>query len=84
MLHPGCRASTSDDPVAVVEAGNRACFESYQRQAKLMMLQEQVATLDADFRQQRLQHGQVFVKRKAKGIRRLQDAGMADPSWTRS
>ena len=79
MLHPGMpHTDESDDPVAVIEASNRAYFEAYQRNAKLMMLQEQVATIDADFRQQRLERGEAFARRNAKGIARLQDAGLVD------
>ena len=79
MLHPGMpHVETSADPVAVIEASNRAYFEAYQRNAKLMMLQEQVATIDAAFRQQRLERGEAFARRNAKGIQRLQDAGLVD------
>jgi len=79
MLHPGMpHVEKSDDPVAVIEGSNRAYFEAYQRNAKLMMLQEQVATIDAEFRQQRLERGEVFARRNARGIRRLQDAGLVD------
>lgn len=79
MLHPGMpHVEKSDDPVAVIEGSNRAYFEAYQRNAKLMMLQEQVATIDADFRQQRLERGEMFARRNAKGIKRLQDAGLVD------
>lgn len=80
MLHPGMpHVDEAEDPAAVIEASNRAYFEAYQRNARLMMLQEQVATIDADFRQKRLERGEVFVQRNAKGIQRLQDAGVADP-----
>lgn len=79
MLHPGMRHVEDDgDPVAVIEASNRAYFESYQRNAKLMMLQEQVATIDADFRQQRIERGELFARRNASGIERLQKAGLVD------
>jgi len=80
MLHPGMpHVDETLDPVAVIQASNRAYFEAYQRNARLMMLQEQVATIDADFRQQRLERGEVFVQRNSKGIERLQAAGVADP-----
>lgn len=80
MLHPGApHVAGSDDPVAVIEASNRAYFESYQRNAKLMMLQEQVATINPEFRQQRLERGQVFVQRNARNIERLQEEGRIDP-----
>ena len=79
MLHPSLpHVENTDDPVAVIEASNRAYFEAYQRNAKLMMLQEQVATIDADFRQQRLERGEIFARRNAKGIKRLQESGHVD------
>jgi AcrR family transcriptional regulator len=79
MLHPGMpHVEKSDDPVDVIEASNRAYFEAYQRNGRLMMLQEQVATIDADFRQQRLERGEAFASRNAKGIERLQEAGLVD------
>lgn len=79
MLHPGMpHVAEADDPVAVIRASNRAYFEAYQRNAKLMMLQEQVATIDADFRQQRLERGEAFARRNAKGVERLQGAGLVD------
>lgn len=79
MLHPSMpHVEHTDDPVAVIEASNRAYFEAYQRNAKLMMLQEQVATIDANFRQQRLERGEIFARRNAKGIRRLQESGHVD------
>lgn len=79
MLHPGMpHVEESDDPVDVIEASNRAYFEAYQRNARLMMLQEQVATIDAAFRQQRLERGEAFARRNAKGIERLQEAGLID------
>ncbi|NRQ49477.1 TetR/AcrR family transcriptional regulator [Aeromicrobium stalagmiti] len=81
MLHPGMpHVAESDDPVSVIEASNRAYFEAYQRNAKLMMLQEQVATIDADFRQLRLKRSEAFAQRNAKSIQRLQQAGDVDPA----
>lgn len=79
MLHPGMpHSASSEDPVAVIEASNRAYFEAYQRNGKLMMLQEQVATIDPEFRQRRLHRGEVFAERNAKSIKRMQDAGIVD------
>lgn len=80
MLHPGMpHVADDEDPVAVIEASNRAYFETYQRNAKLMMLQEQVATIDPEFRRRRLNRGEAFAARNAKSIRRMQDNGIADP-----
>lgn len=79
MLHPGVpHSASSDDHVAVIEASNRAYFEAYQRNGKLMMLQEQVATIDPEFRQRRLKRGEAFAERNAKSIQRLQEAGVVD------
>jgi AcrR family transcriptional regulator len=80
MLHPGPAAAASDsDPVAVIEAANRAYLEAYRRNARLMALLEQVATVDDDFLRLRLERSDAFVSRNAKAIRRLQRDGLADP-----
>ncbi len=80
MLHPGMpHVDETDDPVAVIEASNRAYFEAYQRNAKLMMLQEQVATIDPEFRHLRLNRSRTFAARNAKGIERMQERGLVDP-----
>jgi AcrR family transcriptional regulator len=81
MLHPGPAASPTEgsDPVAVIEAANRAYLEAYRRNARLMAMLEQVATVDEDFKRLRLERSDAFVKRNAKAVRRLQRAGLADP-----
>lgn len=81
MLHPGFGPHVDPDasPYAVIEASNRAYFEAYWRNARLMMLLEQVATLDARFRELRQQRGLAFVIRDARGIANLQARGLADP-----
>lgn len=80
MLHPHVREVTGDeDPVAVIEASNRAYLEAYERNAKLMRLLEQVATIDDDFRELRRRRGALFAERNARSIRDLQARGLADP-----
>jgi AcrR family transcriptional regulator len=80
MLHPHVREMTqSDDPVAVIEASNRAYFIAYKRNAKLMRLLEQVATIDDDVRDLRRRRGKAFAERTARSIRDLQARGLADP-----
>jgi AcrR family transcriptional regulator len=80
MLHPHVREVTGDeDPVAIIEASNRAYLESYERNAKLMRLLEQVATIDEDFRKLRLRRAALFAERNARSIRDLQARGLADP-----
>jgi AcrR family transcriptional regulator len=79
-LHPQLEyAAAPDDPVAVIEAANRAYLEAYRRNAKLMGLMDQVALIDDDFRRLRLERADAFARRNAKSIRRLQAAGLADP-----
>jgi len=80
MLHPHVRKITdAEDPIAVIEAGNRAYLEAYRRNAKLMGLLEQVATIDEDVRDFRRRRGELFAERNARSIRDLQARGLADP-----
>jgi AcrR family transcriptional regulator len=80
MLHPHVREITGDeDPLAVIEAGNRAYLIAYERNAKLMRLLEQVATIDEDVREMRRRRGTLFAERNARSIRDLQTRGLADP-----
>ena len=80
MLHPHVREVTdTEDPIAVIEASNRAYLEAYERNAKLMGLLEQVATIDDDVRELRLRRAAAFHERNARSIRDLQARGLADP-----
>jgi AcrR family transcriptional regulator len=80
MLHPRLREfADRDDPVAVIDAANRAYIVAYRRNARLMALMEQVAQIDPDFRQLRLQRARAFVTRNAQAISKLQQRGRADP-----
>jgi AcrR family transcriptional regulator len=80
MLHPRLREiADRDDPVAVIEAGNRAYLAAYRRNAKLMGLMEQVAQVDDGFRRLRLRRARAFGERNAQAIARLQRRGLADP-----
>jgi len=80
MLQPGATPTRhGSDPAEVIERTNRAYLEAYQRNARLMVLLEQVATVDEDFLQLRMRRTDAFVERNARAIRRLQRAGQADP-----
>jgi AcrR family transcriptional regulator len=80
MLHPHVREVVGDeDPIAVIEASNRAYLEAYERNAKLMRLLDQVATIDPDVRELRRRRGLLFAERNARSIRDLQQRGLADP-----
>ena len=79
MLHPRLPDDVRhDDPIVLIEATNRAYLEAYRRNAKLMALMEQVATISEDFRLLRLERAAAFAERNARGIRRLQEQGLAD------
>ena len=82
MLHPGppLAGSLTADPVAAIHAANVAYLEAYRRNARLMALLEQVATVDERFAALRLERTSAFLERNARAIRRLQRAGLADPS----
>jgi AcrR family transcriptional regulator len=80
MLHPGMdRVPDDGDPYAVLEASNRAYLAAFRRNAKLMALLEQVASIDPTFRELRRRRSEVFVRRNARGIADLQRRGIADP-----
>lgn len=82
MLHPGPPHGGGHERRSVVEsleAGNRAYVESYKRNAKLMLLLEQVAAIDSKFRRLRIRRGRAFAERNRRWIQRLQDEGFADP-----
>jgi len=84
MLHPGPSLAGNHggeaDPVAMIHAANVAYLEAYRRNARLMALLEQVATVDERFAALRLERSEAFLARNARAIRRLQRAGLADPA----
>jgi AcrR family transcriptional regulator len=80
MLHPQVHEIDASDPIAAIEASNRAYLESYLRNAKLMRLLEQVATIDDDFRELRKRRSDAFMRRNARAIQDLQARGLADPT----
>jgi AcrR family transcriptional regulator len=81
MLHPGMPRLKPEEasPVAVLEASNRAYFEAYKRNAKLMGLLEQVANIDPEFSKLRQERADAFIRRNARSIADLQQRGLADP-----
>ena len=80
MVHPQVRRMIdSDDPLAVIEASNRAYLVAYRRNAKLMRLLDQVAAVDENVRALRRARGRAFAERNAQSIKELQARGIADP-----
>lgn len=79
MLHPQmAEAVDHADVVSTIHASNRAYLDLYRRNAKLMAVIEQVATINDEFRTMRLQRSRAFVGRNARSIVRLQALGLAD------
>ena len=62
-----------------IEASNRYFLQTYKRTAALVASIEQAATVEADARQMRRQLRNRTVSRAERSLRRLQEAGLADP-----
>lgn len=78
ILHPTVSDAPAADPVAAIEAANRAYLVAYRRNAALMSVLDQVAAVNADVRAVRLERNRAFAERNARAIRRLQEQGLAD------
>lgn len=79
MVHPHLRARTGvTDPRELIDLANREYLRAYKKNAKLMGLFEQVSQVDEEFRAVRIERAEAFVRRNAKMIRTLQEAGVAD------
>jgi|SRR5690625_3835703 len=79
MLHPGTgMIERTDDPVAIIDASNRAYFEAYRRNARLNQLLQQVSWVDPRFRALRRARSDAFISRNARAIASLQERGLAD------
>lgn len=76
MLHPGMPRLSEEEssPEAII----RAYFEAYKRNARLMLILEQVAAVDPEFRELRRQRSQAFAQRNAKAIASLQEQDLVD------
>ena len=77
-LHPGVEVD-GDDPLASIEATNRAYVDAYERDARLLALMDQVALVDPHFAEVRRDRARALAKRNASAIRRWQKQGRADP-----
>ena len=75
MRESGGAAVTGSDAVAVIHAANVAYLEAYRRNARLMALLEQVATVNERLAELRLERSAAFLARNARASRRLQRAG---------
>jgi AcrR family transcriptional regulator len=83
MLHPGIQDTSGNaaaDPVAAIEDATRAYLVYYRDNAALLRAFEEVTGIDERFLELRLGRARAFEERNVRGIRRLQQQGLADPS----
>lgn len=80
---PGPDSAPADpaatEPAARVRRANRAYYEAYRRNAKMMAIIEQVSTFNEEFQEMRRKHRAESVRRSARAIERWQRAGLVDP-----
>lgn len=78
ILHPGTEDGSSEgDPVSAIRRATNTYFESYRSNVGLWRIFEQMAAMDASFRQARVDRAKIFVERNASFIRHLQEEGIA-------
>ncbi|MGW0805370.1 TetR/AcrR family transcriptional regulator [Nonomuraea sp. NPDC002799] len=73
-------AAASDDPYARIEAANRLYLRAWAANSRLVRMLEQAAIADGRFGRLLLELREVFVRRGADGLLRLQQQGLADPA----
>lgn len=67
---------TGSSPAARIRGANRAYYEAYLRNAKMMAIIEQVATFNEEFQEMRRKHRAAAVTRSTRAIRHWQRAGL--------
>jgi len=72
--------ATAADPFVTLTEGHRRYFENYQRNARLMLVLEEVAAVDPAFRELRRRRGEALARRTATTIEKMQGDGLADPA----
>ncbi|SEG86622.1 DNA-binding transcriptional regulator, AcrR family [Thermomonospora echinospora] len=80
MTDHGVLPSPGPSPAARIRRANRAYYEAYLRNARMMAIIEQVATFNEDFKELRRKHRAVSVARSARAIERWQSEGLVDAS----
>ncbi|HUG86408.1 MAG TPA: TetR/AcrR family transcriptional regulator [Euzebya sp.] len=78
LFDVGATGSGDRDVRRGIEEANRAFLSAYRRNARLMAVLEQAATVDDAIRRLRRARSQTFIDRNAAAIVRLQAAGLAD------
>jgi AcrR family transcriptional regulator len=80
LLHPGEPRLEEEDssPEAIIRASNRAFLGAYKRNARLMLILEQLTAVDPMFREAQRRRSWAFARRNARSIEKLQIQGLAD------
>jgi AcrR family transcriptional regulator len=73
------RSKSEATPLVHARGTNRAYYEAYLRNARMMAIVEQVATFNEEFREVRGRHRAASVRRTARAIRRWQREGRVAP-----
>ena len=74
-IHRRNRVEDSSSPAQRLVDSNRAYYQAYRRNAKMIAIVEQVATFNSDFRRLRHEHRRVLIERSARAIAQWQDDG---------
>lgn len=86
MTEHGAVPASGTSPAAQIRRANRAYYEAYLRNAKLMAIVEQVATFNEEFQELRRKHRATSIARTTGAIRRWQRSGLMpddlDPEMT--
>ncbi|MBB4743388.1 AcrR family transcriptional regulator [Actinoplanes octamycinicus] len=69
---------TADDPYTRIVESNRGYLRAWRNASRVLRLVEQGADSDDTLRQLLLEVRELYVQRGAEGLRRLQEAGLAD------
>ncbi len=81
MVHPpGAPSGDEEDPVAAIEAANRAYLESYRTHARLMAVQEQMSMIDERMQELKRRRIADFGRRNGRSIADMQRRGLVDPA----
>lgn len=76
LLGPGIPA----DPYERIHATNRQYLDSWRRSSRIIRIVDQMSGTGEEYRQLMIEMREVFITRGADGIKKLQDAGLADPT----
>ncbi|WP_164903806.1 TetR/AcrR family transcriptional regulator [Nonomuraea polychroma] len=72
--------TATGDPYARIEAANRLYLRAWAANSRLVRMVEHAAVSEERFGRLLLELREVFVRRGADGLRRLQEQGLADPA----